>query len=120
MKAALCILFIIISCGACSPVTIPKDTAAVSGWVDSDTYMVTAVGVNEGVAVDNARHQILKDIVDVRVRNNSRYTDIIKIQEEFEIPLRDGVIVKKIGVPEGIRIFFQIRDTGLREKFMRK
>ncbi len=91
-----------------------------AGWIDNDTYTVSASGANERQAVDNARHQILKDIVEIRVRNKSRYTDIIMIREEFEIPLQNGVIVDSTSTPEGIRITFRIRDKDLKNKFMRE
>lgn len=119
MLARNSIYIVIMLLTTCSPVTIQENTINGVGWIDNDTYMVSATGVNEQQAMDHARHQILKDIVDVRVRNKSRYTDIVRIQEEFEIPLRDGVIIKKTPVPGGIRIYFQIRDTDLRKKFMR-
>lgn len=91
-----------------------------TGWIDNDTYTVSASGANERQAVDNARHQILKDIVEVRVKNKSRYTDIIMIKEEFEVPLQNGIIVDSTATPEGIRITFRIRDKDLRKKFMRE
>ncbi len=91
-----------------------------AGWSGNDTYTVIVSGGNERQAVDNARHQILKDIVEVRVRNKSLYTDIIKIREEFEGPLQNGVIIDRTSVPEGIRITFRIRDKDLRKKFMKE
>ncbi len=110
-------LFFILSCSS-STVTnkLPQST----GWIDNDTYMVRVSGDTEQKAVENAKHRILKDIVDVRIRNKSRYTDIVKIKEEFDLPLRRGSITKKIMIPGGIDIIFQIRDTNLRNKFMKQ
>ena len=58
-----------------------------TGWTDQDTYTVKVIAENRSIAVNKAQHQILKDIVNVRVRYGSRYTDITKIQQEFEKPL---------------------------------
>ena len=71
-------------------------------------------------AKDKAQYQILKDIVNVRMLNNSRYTDITKIQLEFEKPLKNGVVIKQQDLSGGIEIWYQIRDDGLKEKFKRK
>jgi hypothetical protein len=91
-----------------------------TGWVDEDTYTVTAVADTEAKAVERAKFQIFKDIVGVRVKNNSRYTDIEKIQNEFYLPLKNGSIIGKEHIPGGVKIYFQIREKGLREKFQRK
>ncbi|HOD13709.1 MAG TPA: hypothetical protein PKI31_03235 [Spirochaetota bacterium] len=90
-----------------------------SGWIDEDTYMVNVTGTDEETAIAQAKHQILKDIVEVRMRNNSRYTDIEKIREEFIIPLQNGIIIKKFVIPEGLQIYYQIHDKGLKLKFQR-
>lgn len=119
MKQALLslITLVLISCAG----TAPKSNYSPQiGWNDEDTYTVIVTDKNEQSAIDSAKHQILKDIVDVRVRNNSRYTDIIMIQEEFRIPLAEGKIISRRNVPEGIQIYFQIREKGLKHKFERK
>ncbi|MDM7988257.1 MAG: hypothetical protein QUS13_13085 [Smithella sp.] len=119
MKHTLLALVILtlVSCA----VTRPKNNSSpVTGWNNEDTYTVTVTDKNLDSAVEAAKHRILKDIVDVRVRNNSRYTDIIMIKEEFRIPLNEGIIISQQNVPEGIQIFFQIRDKGLKHKFERK
>ena len=90
-----------------------------TGWIDEDTYMVKVIADNEETAIAMAKHQILKDIVDVRMRNNSRYTDIEKIRDEFAIPLQNGIIIKKTALTQGLEIYFQIRDKGLKLKFQR-
>jgi hypothetical protein len=90
-----------------------------TGWSDEDTYTVKVIGSNEENAIDKAKHQILKDIVDVRLRNNSKYTDIEKIRQEFALPLQNGIIIDRATVPDGLQIYFQIRDKGLKNKFHR-
>ena len=110
-----------LSCFSClSTTTIEDSKTATAGWSDDDTYTVTVDDIDEKKAIEQAKYQILKDIVNVRVKNNSRYTDIIKIREEFETPLLNGKIISKKNIPVGIQIYFQIRDTGLRQKFQRK
>lgn len=105
---------------SCGGTAIQKSTPVQTGWVDEDTYTVQVAASNEENAVDKAKHRILKDIVDVRVRNNSRYTDIQKIQDEFDAPLRNGVIINRRTDPDGLTILFQIRDKGLKKKFERR
>ena len=90
-----------------------------TGWIDEDTYIVIVTGINEESAISRAKHQILKDIVDVRMRNNSRYTDIEMIREEFIVPLQNGIVLKKNVIPDGLQIHYQIRDKGLKMKFQR-
>lgn len=104
---------------SCSVVSIQKNGPQQAGWADEDTYTVRITAPDEETAVDRAKHQILKDIVDVRVRNNSRYTDIQKIKEEFDTPLRNGVIINRYTNPDGLTIYFQIREKGLKKKFQR-
>jgi len=113
--------FVFASFLSCVSTTTSEDSKTpATGWTDDDTYTVTVNDVTEKKAVEQAKYQILKDIVNVRVKNNSRYTDIIKIREEFEIPLQNGKIINKRDIPGGIQIYFQIRDTGLRQKFQRQ
>lgn len=110
---------VILSCSTTT--TSTQGTAPIAiGWSDEDTYTVKVTDKNEESAIDAAKHKILKDIVDVRVRNNSRYTDIVKIQDEFDMPLKNGKIIKQMPAAEGLTIFFQIRDKGLKKKFQRK
>jgi hypothetical protein len=111
------ILIALISCGGS---TIKNNTSIQTGWTDEDTYTVTVIEENQGKAVNRARHQILKDIVDVRVHNNSRYTDIENIREEFTIPISNGIIISEQKIPAGVKIYFQIRDKGLKKKFQRQ
>ncbi len=91
-----------------------------TGFNDDDTYTVSVEDATAKQAIEKAKYQILKDIVDVRVKNDSRYTDIIKIQGEFEIPLRNGKVIKEKDTARGVQIYFQIRENGLRQKFQRK
>ncbi len=106
---------------SCTTTTPRDDSKKIKpGWKDEDTYTVVATATNLDKAIEQAKYQILKDIVNVRCYNNSRYTDIIKIREEFDTPLKNGEIINKRNVPDGIEIYFQIRDTGLKKKFQRK
>ena len=103
------------------PVKIEKpQPGPVIGWNDPDTYTVRAKGANLELAKGQARHRILKDIVNVRVLGGSRYTDITKIADEFDRPLKNGKVLKKNNVEGGIEIYFQIRDKGLKAKFYRR
>jgi hypothetical protein len=110
---------IFLSLLSCKTTDINNNISVQTGWTDDDTYTVRVTGADEDSATDRAKHQILKDIVDVRMRNNSRYTDIEKIREEFFIPLQNGIIIKRYTLPEGLQIYFQIREKGLRIKFQR-
>ena len=108
----------ILSCASTVPggeIKNPK-----TGWVHEDTYTVTAVADTVEKAVERAKFKILKDIVDVRMKDNSRYTDIEKIQGEFYLPFKNGTVISKENVPAGVKIYFQIKEKGLREKFERK
>ncbi len=105
---------------SCATNTTSTTTPQAIGWSDEDSYTVKVTDKTEDDAVKAAHHKILKDIVDVRVRNNSRYTDIIKIRDEFDIPLRNGRILKELQTTDGITIFYQIRDKGLKKKFQRQ
>jgi hypothetical protein len=117
-KLLLFIMFLsILSCS----VTSKKESKPLeTGFIDDDTYTVIVTDKNEENAIARARHQILKDIVDVRMRINSSYTDIVKIRDEFEAPLSNGVIIRRIHAPEALTIYYQIRDKGLRAKFQRR
>lgn len=116
----LILLLLLAAAVSCASNT-KKDTVPLAiGWNDDDTYTVRVTDKNEDTAVYAAKHKILKDIVDVKVRNNSRYTDIIKIREEFDAPLKNGKIIKQLPEADGLTIFFQIRDKGLKKKFQRQ
>ncbi len=126
--AIIMIVALIISCTSTSDQHEPSEKKAPAekveesfktGWVDPDTYAVTASGENEKEAVNNGIHKILKDIVSVRVRNGSRYTDISKIQVEFDKPLREGKVIDKKETDDGVVINFQIRGKDLKKKFER-
>jgi hypothetical protein len=113
-------LFIFTAIISCTTNTTSTTTPHAIGWSDDDTYTVMVTDKSEEDAVRAAHHKILKDIVDVRVRNNSKYTDIIKIRDEFDIPLRNGRILKQLHTTEGITIYYQIQDKGLKAKFQRQ
>ncbi len=87
------------------------------GWLDLNTYTVKVLSQDLDTAIEAARHQILQDIVRVRMLNDSRFTDISKISQEFDKPLRDGRIVSQKSVNGGIEIYYQITDEGLKKKF---
>jgi hypothetical protein len=128
MKKSIMILslFLIVSCSSGDKTKSESDktnqTAVVvqDGWSDANTYTVHVTGADIEEAKDRARYQILKDIVNVRMKNNSPYTDIKKIEDEFDSPLKNGIIIKRAKIAEGVDIYFQIRDEGLKEKFERK
>jgi len=91
-----------------------------TGWTDRDTYTVSVIAEDIDKAKQAAKHKILQDIVKVRMINESRYTDITKISAEFDKPLKEGKILSQRNTAKGIEIFFQIKDSGLREKFEKK
>ncbi|MCU0846396.1 MAG: hypothetical protein MUD12_00750 [Spirochaetes bacterium] len=101
------------------PLSVNDSSSLKIGWEDPDTYIVAATGSNEAAAVNNAKHKILKDIVNIRVRKGSVYTDISKIETEFENPLKTGKVLEKTNTDGGIKIYYQIRDKGLKSKFER-
>ena len=90
------------------------------GWSDQDTYTVKIISSDIDSAIDAARHKILHDIVKVRMLNESRFTDISKISQEFEKPLKNGRVLSQQPVSGGIEIYYQITDKDLRQKFERK
>ena len=116
------LLFFILSCQTTTIKNTDngKENDTSTGWLDSDTYTVRVVGSDGVIAVDKAKHKILKDIVNVRVLNSSKYTDISKIKNEFAEPLEKGKIIKKRNLPGGLEIYFQIYGKGLKKKFERK
>ena len=102
-----------------------KETVVVSenvsvGWSDKDTYTVMVVSENLEKAKEKARHKILQDIVKVRMMNESRFTDISKINSEFDKPMKNGKVISEKRVENGIEIYYQIQDDGLKEKFEKK
>ena len=101
-------------------VEVVKETTPPVGWSDKDTYTVSVTAPDIDKAREAARHKILQDIVKVRMLNESRYTDITKISAEFDKPLKEGKVVSQKPASNGILIYYQIRDTGLKEKFERK
>ena len=90
------------------------------GWADPDTYTVKVISENIEKAKEKAKHQILQDIVKVRMVNESRFTDITKINAEFEQPLKNGKIINERKVGNELEIYFQIKDDGLKQKFEKK
>lgn len=118
------IALLVVSC-ATTGETVKKPAeknvpAAVTGWNDNDTYTVRVTGKNESEATNNAKHRILKDIVNARMRNSSPFTDIKNIREEFKKPFDEGQILSRKVTGNEVEIFYQIREKGLKSKFMRK
>lgn len=99
---------------------VEKEIVPSVGWTDKDTYTVSISAPDMDKAKDAAKHKILQDIVKVRVLNESRYTDITKISAEFDKPLKEGKVISQKQVDNGVIIYYQIRDTGLKEKFEKK
>lgn len=90
------------------------------GWSDKDTYTVKVSAENLEKAKEKAKHKILQDIVKVRMFNESRFTDITKINSEFEEPLKNGKIISEKKVDNSVEIYYQIQDEGLKQKFEKK
>lgn len=91
-----------------------------TGWADADTYTVMVVSESVEKGKDKAKHQILQDIVKVRMMNGSVFTDITKINNEFEKPLKNGKVISEKKVENGVQIYYQIKDDGLKKKFEKK
>lgn len=91
-----------------------------TGWSDQDTYTVMVISESVEKGKEKARHQILQDIVKVRMMNGSVFTDITKINNEFEKPLKNGKVISEKKVTNGVEIYYQIKDEGLKKKFEKK
>lgn len=90
------------------------------GWSDQNTYTVKVLSKDIDTAIEAARHKILQDIVRVRMLNDSRFTDISKISNEFEKPLKNGRIISQKSLSAGLEVYYQITDEGLKKKFEKK
>ncbi len=126
MKKTLFLLFIFVFINSCSTQKIAPDKTVVkeietpsTGWIDNDTYTVKVISSNLDSAIDLAKHRILQDIVKVRMMNESKYTDITKISQEFENPLKKGKVIRKRSISGEVEIYYQVRDKNLRRKFER-
>jgi hypothetical protein len=134
MKLNLFLLIFILLLSGCAQQEIKKDPIKTdpkidntvrnevisTGWSNPDTYTVKVVSENVDKGKEQAKHQILQDIVKVRMLNESRFTDITKINAEFEKPLKNGKIISEKKVENGVEIYFQINDEGLKQKFEKK
>ena len=134
MKLNVFILIFLILTTGCTKQEIIKDpvktepkaentikTEQVStGWSDADTYTVKVAAESVDRGKEKAKHQILQDIVKVRMLNESRFTDITKINAEFEKPLKNGRVISEKKIENGVEIYFQIKDEGLKQKFEKK
>lgn len=90
------------------------------GWSNNDTYTVKVISEDLEKAKNKAKHKILQDIVRVRMMSESRFTDITKINSEFETPLKNGKVISEKKVESGLEIYYQIHDEGLKQKFEKK
>ncbi len=134
MKFSIYFLIILLAFSGCAKKEIKKDIVKPeakiennnknkqisTGWSDLDTYTVKVTSESLDKAKEKAKHQILQDIVKVRMLNESRFTDITKINAEFDKPLKNGTVVSEKKIENGIEIYFQIKDQGLKEKFEKK
>lgn len=134
MKLNIFLLLFILVLSGCAPQEVKKDSVKPeqkieskpaseqfnTGWSDLDTYTVKIVSENLEKGKEEAKHKILQDIVKVRMMNESRFTDITKINAEFEKPLKNGKIISEKKVANGVEIYFQIQDEGLKQKFEKK
>lgn len=134
MKLNICIIIAIFLFAGCAPKGVIKDPITPEtkienktkiedvsvGWSDLDTYTVKVVSESLEIGKVKAKHQILQDIVKVRMLNESRFTDITKINSEFEKPLKNGKVISEKKVADGVEIYFQIKDEGLKQKFEKK
>jgi hypothetical protein len=134
MKLNIFIIITIFLFAGCAPKEIKKDPITPEtkienkakvedvsvGWSNLDTYTVKVVSDSIEKGKEKAKHQILQDIVKVRMLNESRFTDITKINAEFEKPLKNGRVISEKKVSNGIEIYYQIKDEGLKKKFEKK
>ncbi|PKL18414.1 MAG: hypothetical protein CVV49_06010 [Spirochaetae bacterium HGW-Spirochaetae-5] len=134
MKLYFFLIIFILSITSCSQKELKKETIIKEpvketvvnsenvsvGWSDKDTYTVMVVSDNLEKAKEKARHKIIQDIVKVRMMNESRFTDISKINSEFDKPMKNGKVISEKRVENGIEIYYQIQDVGLKEKFEKK
>lgn len=100
--------------------TVSKSESVNTGWSDTDTYTVKVIAENVERGKEKARHQILQDIVKIRMLNESRFTDITKINAEFDKPLKEGRVISEKKTEAGVEIYFQIKDEGLKMKFEKR
>lgn len=100
--------------------TITNNEQISVGWSDKDTYTVKVSAENLEKAKEKAKHKILQDIVKVRMFNESRFTDITKINSEFEVPLKNGRVISEKKIDNSVEIYYQIQDEGLKQKFEKK
>jgi hypothetical protein len=91
-----------------------------TGWEDPDTYVVKAVDESEEKAISKAKTRVLKDIINVRFKLFGKYSRFALIKDEFEKPLKNGHVISKRNVDEGVEIYYQIRYKNLKKMFEKK
>jgi len=101
-------------------IKVEKTEQISTGWSDANTYTVKVISESLQKGKEKAKHQILQDIVKVRMMNESRFTDITKINAEFEKPLKNGKVISEKNLTDGVEIYFQIQDNDLKKKFEKK
>lgn len=99
---------------------VVKKKTITTGWENNNIYIVKVTSTSVDSAIDMAKHKILKDVVKVRILNESRFTDIKLISSEFDPILKNGKVIKKEEIQGSVRIFFKIEDKNLKDKFRRK
>jgi len=119
-------LILLISC-ASNENKIKKDNQKIikkedlrTGWENNNVYIVSVIAVTADEAIEKARHKILQDVVKVRMLNESRYTDIRKISNEFDEILKNGKIIKSEKSNGKLNILYKIEADNLKDKFKRK
>lgn len=100
--------------------TVKKKSEIETGWSGNDTYTVRVIAENRPVAIEKAKQRILRDIVNVRMLNQSPFTDIRKIRNEFQKPMDEGEIIWQRPLDGQLEVFYQIKEKGLKDKFRRK
>ncbi len=91
-----------------------------TGWEDPDTYTVMVVDESEEKAVNKAKIQILKDIINVRFKLYGKYSKIAVIKDEFDKPLKNGEVVSRRDVEGGLEIYFSVRYKNLKKMVEKK
>ncbi len=91
-----------------------------TGWEDPDTYTVMVVDESEEKAVNKAKIQILKDIINVRFKLYGKYSKIAEIKDEFNKPLKNGEVISRRDVEGGVEIYFTVRYKNLKKMVEKK
>lgn len=93
---------------------------AKTGWEDTDTYVVKVTAESEEKAVNKAKIKVLKDVINVRFKLYGKYSKIAVIKDEFDKPLKNGKVINKRNINEGVEIYYQVRYKNLKKMFEKK